>query len=236
MRKFIYSILLFSICNLAFCQNKAYVININGTELMKEPTFNSDTLSILKAGTGLTFDSPTDITSNKNYERNLEIDGTWILVTSDNLEGFIISSDISKIKPALRNIQHHENCSLNTISLLGEKQSQTVELRKKSFGEITIEYEEEITIYENGVNNSYVIDGCYYDNYSFTKLSFSEVFHQLRSTVLSYGFGMEGCIIEYPVFKNYNNNKWVFYDIGLTDQIEIIKENSILRIESSGCN
>ena len=236
MRKFVYSILLFSTCNLALGQNKAYVINIDGTELMKEPKFNSDTLSILQVGTSLSFNRSTDINSKKKYERNLEIDGTWILVTSDSLEGYVISTDISKIKPELRNIWYQKNCSLSKVSLLGEKQSQTVVLRKKTFGEVTIEYEEDITFYENGVNNSFVIDGCYYDNYSFTNLSFSEVFHQLRNTILSYVFGIEGCIIEYPVFKQKDGSKWVFYDIGLTDQIEIIEENSTFRIESSGCN
>lgn len=203
---------------------------------MKSPTFNSDTIGILQVGTGLTVHHATDITSNKQYERNLEIDGTWILVTSDNLEGYITSSDISKIEPRLRLIEHERNCSFNTLSLLGEKQSQSVELRKRTFGEVTIEYEEEITIYENGVNNSYVIDGCYYDNYSFSKLTFSEVFHQLRSTILSYGVGMEGCIIEYPVFKDFKENRWVFFDVGMRDQIEIIKEKALFRIESSGCN
>ena len=117
MRKFVYSILLSSICNLALCQNKSFVINIDGTELMKEPKFNTDTLSILQVGTSFSFNRSTDITSKKKYKSNLEIDGVWTLVNSDNLEGYVVSSDISRIKPELININHEKKAQFLQLTI-----------------------------------------------------------------------------------------------------------------------
>ena len=236
-------IIFFSSISIGFSQNeetskKLYVLNINGAQIMAEPTINSMVIRDLKVGDEISVIEKLQTISSKTYKNeNITLNDYWVKINHNELIGFIFLGDFTQIKPSLREIENnYTNENFYSASILGEKLKYEEKNRKVNYGKTEYIITDKITYYKNGKRIYYVFDGCYHSKYIFHQLSFNEVYQQMKNFNLTYGVGLEGFSIDHPTFKEKSDTKYIFSDLGMTDEVEIIINENNISLLTGGCN
>jgi len=220
--------------------NRLFVINISGTQIMSLPNTNSTRLIELKVGDEIIVIEKRFPVFSKFYKNErMTLKDYWIKTKYNGFTGFVFNGDLTKIKPALTEVENNYGNKENFFcaSILGKKLSFEEKKRIVKYGDKEFTIIDEITNYENGKLINYNFDGCYNSKYIFNKLTFNEVYQQMKNNNFIYGFDGNSFMIEYPMFKEKKEDKYIFYDLGLTDQVEIIKiNNTEIQLETGGCN
>ena len=177
-------ILLTIICFLCLslsAQTKSYVWNISGTSIMKSPSQNSETLETIELGQELT----SRLTDGESFETiqasnsGYPLHGEWLPIKSEDQTGYVFSGDLSVNEPPVIDVEGFLKVDLDQI--MGEKQSDSVQIKTIQVGASKFDVEVQTTFYEHGFYSYQASDSCFDHTYHFNDLSFIEVFHLAMS-------------------------------------------------------
>ncbi len=214
--------LIFGIIACASGQNKNddntfYVINVLGAELYEKPSLDSKVIEKIKVGKKIIADEILKTGQSKKNGNDFYLGGSFVKVQSESINGFVFTSDLTRIKPLLRNF--HKDIIVPDIA--GKEKNKRTEKRIEKFDNKEYEIEDEITEYENVTYTYTAFQGCFDHIYLYKNLTLSEVYHQLP--VHQVVINETDMKIEIPRFIDKKGNEYLFDGRGATEGLKIIE-------------
>lgn len=228
-------ILTIGIIYTSYCQkennnNIFYVLNVLGADLHKDASLDSKVIEKIKVGERIIATKVLKTDQAKKIGDDFYLDGYFIKIKGETSSGYIFSSDLTKIKPVLRNI--HKGIMIPNID--GKKKTMRVVKRTVKYGNQEYEIEDEITEYENVTYTYTAFDGCFDHHYLYRNLTLSEVYHQL--TVNQVVINETEMKIEIPNFIKKVGDEYLFEGEGATEDLKLIKnEDGSITVSSYDC-
>jgi hypothetical protein len=85
-------------------RNSFYVINALGADLYERPSLDSKVIKKIKVGKKIIANEILKTIQSKKIENNFYLSGSFIKTQTESINGFIFTSDLTKIKPSLKDI------------------------------------------------------------------------------------------------------------------------------------
>ena len=109
MKKTLLLTLIFGIMSCSFGQNANnknafYVINVLGAELYEQPSLDSKVIKNIKVGEKIIAKEILKTGQSKKIGKELYLVGNFIRIQNESFNGFVFTSDLTKIKPSLSEI------------------------------------------------------------------------------------------------------------------------------------
>ncbi|WP_215224409.1 SH3 domain-containing protein [Echinicola shivajiensis] len=209
-----------------------FVIDFQGTELKKKPNSNAKVLDMLLPGDPLTIINNTNKSIQFSIFVQFHMNGVWLEVkTADGRKGYIFSGDVSNIPPQVDEFPYQPL----RIDLLGDEiKTDTYKDSVNIYGQL-FEVDSEKTTFDHGTYIISSYEGCQSRIYSFTELSFNEVFHQMRNMYLS--IDEETGEVISPRLIRRNENEFVFSLPKSSGEVKIVvQKNGVIDIQTFYCS
>ncbi|WP_200974518.1 SH3 domain-containing protein [Echinicola sp. 20G] len=212
--------------------SSVFVINYQGTELKNRPNQNAKTIASLHVGDQLEIIQNTLKSADSRYFAMLKINGVWLEVKSKNgHKGYLFSGDVSNISPIVKPASDE----LLNIDLLGQIINTYNEINQVNLYGKQYQIESEVTQFEHCTYTVSNYDGCYSLIYSFSTLSFHEVFHQMRNMFLNYN--EETGKVLFPKLIRRSESEFVFNQPGSANEVKIVlQKNGVIDIQQILCS
>jgi hypothetical protein len=209
-----------------------YVINVLGAELYEKPLLNSKIIEKIKVGEKIIAEEILKTAQSKKIGTDFYLDGNFIKIQSESIKGFVFSSDLTKIKPLLREVKK----GIIIPDINGKEKSRRIKKRIEKFDNKEYEIKDEITEFENVTHTYTAFGGCFDQVYMYQNLTFNEVYHQLTVSNLVINTTKDGNFIEIPSFIEKNGNEYLFKGGGATEDLKIIVDkDGAFTISSYDC-
>ncbi|KOY52403.1 hypothetical protein I602_1963 [Polaribacter dokdonensis DSW-5] len=209
-----------------------YVINVLGAELYEKPSLDSKVIRKIKVGEKIIAKEILKTDQSKKIGDDFYLGGSFIKIQSESIKGFVFSSDLTKIKPLLREVQK----SIIIPDIDGKEKSKRIEKRIEKFDNKEYEIEDEITEFENVTYTYTAFNGCFDHIYVYKNLTLNEVYHQLTVNSVVINETKDGNFIEIPRFTEKKGNEYLFEGEGATQDLKIIvNKDGTFTISSYDC-
>ena len=211
-------------------KNTFYVINVLGAELYEQPSLDSKVIKNIKVGEKIIAKEILKTRQSKKIGKELYLAGNFIRIQNESFNGFVFTSDLTKIKPSLSEI--YEGIMVPDIQ--GKEKNKKTVKRIEKFDNKEYEIEDEITEFENVKYTYTAFDGCFNHIYLYRNLTLSEVYHQL--TVHQIVINETDKKIELPKFIEKKGNEYLFEGEGATQDLKIINnKDGTFTVSSYDC-
>jgi hypothetical protein len=211
-------------------RNSFYVINALGADLYERSSLNSKVIKKIKVGKKIIANEILKTIQSKKIENNFYLSGSFIKTQTESINGFIFTSDLTKIKPSLKDI--YKGIIIPDID--GKEKNKRIEKRIEKYDNKEYEIEDEITEFENVTYTYTAFDGCFDHTYLYKNLTLSEVYHQL--TVNQVVINETDMKIEIPRFIEKKGNEYLFEGEGATQDLKIIdNKDGTFTVSSYDC-
>lgn len=208
-------------------QNLWYVMNIKGTNVYEEPTFNSKILAVLSVGESILIEKSLGSNEHLTIANGFSLEGNWI--KPEKIQGYIFSADLTD-KELIVNQDINGQVFINLLGkLINEEEKE--EVISTDNGEF-VKYSES-EYYENGSYTNTTWDGCFYHMTKYHNLSLNEVYYQMVS---DHGTMTDENEFMFPIFQERSANTLKFEGYGATEDLKIeLLENGIILVSTYDC-